>query len=103
MKIFAFPLRVYTPGSLEGALSGSQCSRAWRIHLAISKALIGLLFTGFKNETASHISNEAFNIACKDDNLITEEEIKILLELDMDYESNKISVKGITLRFSLYH
>ena len=37
--------------------------------------------------------HEIFNIACEDEDLITEEEIKVLSELATEYENYKVSVK----------
>ena len=88
---------------MEGALSGSQYNCAWGIHHAISEAFERLLFKRFKNEVASQMSDEVFNIACEGEDSITEEEIKILSELATEYENYKTSVRGITLRFYSYH
>ena len=52
--------------------SGSQHNCAWRIHHNISKALVRS-FKRFKNEAASQISHEVFNIACEDEDLVTQE------------------------------
>ena len=57
-------------------------------HHAISEALERLLFKRFKNEAASQIS-EVFNITCKNEDSITEKEIKILSELATEYEIKK--------------
>ena len=88
---------------MEGVLSGSQYNRAWRIHHAISEALERLLFKRFKNEAASQMSDEVFNMACENEDSITEEEIKILSELATEYENYKTRVRGITLRFYSYY
>ena len=74
-----------------------------RVHFAISKTLEGLLFRTFKDEAARHMLNEVFNIACEDEDLIADEEIKILSELDTQYENYNIRVRGIISRFYLYH
>ena len=47
------------------------------------------------------MSDEVFNIACEDEDSLTEEEIKIFLELATAYENYKSSVKGITSTFYL--
>lgn len=49
------------------------------------------------------MSHEVFNIACEDEDLIADEEIKILSELDTQYENYNIRVRGIISRFYLYH
>ena len=56
---------------MEGALSGPQYNRAWRIRHLISEAFERLLFKRFKNEVASQMS-EVFSIACADKDSITE-------------------------------
>ena len=88
---------------MEGALSGSQYNRAWRIHHAISEALERLLFKRLKNEVASQMSDDVFHIACEDEDSITEDKIKILSELATEYQNYKTSVRGITLRVYSYH
>ena len=88
---------------MEGALSGSQYNRAWRIHHAISEALERLLFKRFKSEVATQMSDEVFNIACEDEDSITEDKIKVLSELATEYEDYKTSVRCMTLRFYSYH
>ena len=40
-----------------------------------------------------------FNIACEDEDSITEDKIKILAELPAEYENYKTSWRGITSRF----
>ena len=47
------------------------------------------------------MSHEVFNIACEDEDSITEEEIKISLESATAYENQKLGVKGITSTFYL--
>lgn len=87
---------------MEGALSGSQYNRAWRIHHNISETLEWLIFRRFKNEVASHVSNEVFNIVCENENLITDEETKILPELATDYENQETNVRGIISRLDSF-
>lgn len=77
----------------EKASSRLQYNRAQRIHYVISKSLEILLFRRFKNEAASHMSHGVFNMACEDDDLITEEEIKMLWQFATEYETYKISAK----------
>ena len=90
---------------MEEALSGSGSlyNRAWRIHHNIGKTLERLLLRRFKNEVSSHMPHEVFNITWEDEDLITEEEATILLELGTEYEKYKISVRGIISRLDSYY
>ena len=58
------------------------------------EALESLLFRRFKNEAASHMPHRVFIIACEDEDLITEEEIKMLSEFATEYENYKTSARG---------
>ena len=49
------------------------------------------------------MSDEVFNIACEDEDSITEDKIKVLSELATEYQNYKTSVRCITLRFYSYH
>lgn len=48
------------------------------------------------------MSNEVFNIVCENENLITDEETKILPELATDYENQETNVRGIISRFDSF-
>ena len=55
-----------------------------------------LSFKRLKNEVASQVSDEVFNIACEYEDSITKDKIKMLSEVDMEYENYKKSVRNIT-------